>query len=140
MDDVLNFLGMNTQIDNQHKIRLPSRIPVPVCKLETIKAKTSIESGNSRLEAIAILKPRPAKIKIIIETLTGKQIQIHPMCTDTIQTVKEHIEKTEGILLTSQILIFCGKELADSSRSIQSFGIQNMSKIQLAVHMNGGKM
>jgi len=56
---------------------------------------------------------------------------------NSIEEVKEKIERREGIRPSHQRLIFSGKQLEDG-RSILDYDIQNGSTIQIVLRLRGG--
>ncbi len=71
-------------------------------------------------------------VQIIVKTLTGKQVYIDCLETDTIQAIKEKIQDKEGIPPDQQRLIFKGTQLSDNE-TLESYGIEFNSIINLVL-------
>ena len=76
-------------------------------------------------------------VKLNVGTITGKSFSVDVLATDTVRDVKRRIEEEEDIPREAQILIFREKTLADAA-TVKDLGLQEGSKIQLAVQMTGG--
>ena len=75
--------------------------------------------------------------EIYVKTLTGKKFAINVNCFDTIENLKEKIQKKEGIPYSQQRLIFEGKQLEDD-KTIGEYNIQKEKIIHLVLRQRGG--
>eukprot|EP00118_Oscarella_pearsei_P026294 m.309728 g.309728 ORF g.309728 m.309728 type:complete len:440 (+) comp47509_c0_seq1:222-1541(+) len=74
---------------------------------------------------------------IFVETLTGTVFELHVSLFETINGVKEKLQRMESIPVPSQHLIYRGYEL-DNEVYLQDCGITNGSTIRLVISMRGG--
>ncbi|KAI5434589.1 E3 ubiquitin-protein ligase SINA-like 10 [Lathyrus oleraceus] len=72
------------------------------------------------------------KVKILIETLTGKVITLMVESSDTIANVKERILDKEGFLVHTQRLYFDNQQL-DDSQTLANYNIKEMSMLHLTL-------
>eukprot|EP01038_Epipyxis_sp_PR26KG_P006307 gene6307-8686_t len=90
-------------------------------------ADYNIQRGS--IEEINVLS-HPFIGSIIIQTLTGKNINLEVDAFDTIKNVKAKIEVKEGIPPDQQMLLFVDNELKDG-QTLAHYDIQNKSKLHL---------
>lgn len=76
-------------------------------------------------------------VEIQIETLMGNSFDIRVSSTDTIQDIKQRIQRVEGVPVTQQNLIFKSEELKNTKR-LSDVGITDGSKLKLVLSMRGG--
>ncbi|XP_044357294.1 ubiquitin-NEDD8-like protein RUB2 [Triticum aestivum] len=74
---------------------------------------------------------------IKVKTLTGKEIEIDIDPTDTVDRIKERVEKKEGIPPVQQRLIFTGKQLADD-KTAKDYNIKGGDVLHLVLALRGG--
>ncbi|KNC46004.1 NEDD8 protein [Thecamonas trahens ATCC 50062] len=77
-------------------------------------------------------------MKIKVQTLTGKQIELNVEKDDLIQHVKEQVEEKEGIPPEQQRLIFSGKQMSSDS-PLSEYGLEAGSVIHLVLALRGGQ-
>ncbi|XP_065852339.1 uncharacterized protein [Euphorbia lathyris] len=75
-------------------------------------------------------------MQIVVKRLVGTSFILGVESIDTIDTVKTKIQRMMGLPPCKQILLFAGKALADGTRTIADYNIQNQSTIFLCVHDN----
>ena len=75
-------------------------------------------------------------IPIIVKTVTGRTIDLHPHPNESIESVKLRIERQLQLRVPrrDQRLIFCRKELEDS-RTLSDYNIQKESTLHLVLRM-----
>lgn len=76
---------------------------------------------------------------IVIKSYTGRQYEIKVSPIDTVQIIKETLDKIWNIPESECILIFNGQELNDQA-VLGDIGIQNGSNLLLLLKMAGGPM
>ncbi|KAL1464127.1 hypothetical protein WDU94_003802 [Cyamophila willieti] len=78
-------------------------------------------------------------LTIFIETLTGSTFEMVVTPIDSIASIKAKIQRTEGVLVSQQHLLYNMQELDDQS-TVQDYGIQDGSTIKLVLSMRGGPL
>jgi ubiquitin len=74
------------------------------------------------------------KKQIFIKTLQGKTIVLNVCDNQSIQSIKEEIQETEGIPADQQPLVFNGKQLEDGC-TIADYNIDADSSIHLVLRL-----
>lgn len=77
-----------------------------------------------------------AGFEICIKTLTGKVVNIQVFAKDTILTLKEKFQDSQGIPPDQQTLIFGGKQLMDME-TLELHNIQPESILHLVTKLSG---
>ena len=74
-------------------------------------------------------------MQIVIKTLTGKAIPLIVQPTDTIESIREKIEKTEGIPPLAQRLVVGGRELKqeENDRTCDDLNLVESSTLHLVL-------
>ena len=76
-------------------------------------------------------------MKILIQTLTNKKIEIFVNSNDKVKTIKDKIQEKEGIPPDQQHLVFSGNRLGDDN-FISDYNITDNSKVHLVLRLRGG--
>jgi len=77
-------------------------------------------------------------MQIFVKYLTGKSIAMDvDLATQTVDDVKMHVQKVEGITPGMQRLIYCGKQLQDGVR-LADYNVPNNGTLHLVVRLLGG--
>jgi hypothetical protein len=76
-------------------------------------------------------------INISIETITGRSFPLKVSLNDTIQQVKIKIQRSEGIPVTHQQLIWQQNEL-DDKFTLRDYNINDGSTIKMVLLLRGG--
>ena len=76
-------------------------------------------------------------MKILIQTLTNKKIEIFVNSNDKVKTIKDKIQEKEGIPPDQQALVFGGNRLGDDN-FISDYNITDNSKVHLVLRLRGG--
>lgn len=76
-------------------------------------------------------------MKIVAKTLTGKAIPLEVQPSDTLECIREQIQHSEGIPLTSQRLVMAGRELTqeDNDRTCDELNIVSGTTLHLVLRL-----
>ena len=75
-------------------------------------------------------------MQIFVKILSGRRVTLEVKATDTIENVKENIQKKEGFSSNKQILLFAGKRL-ENFRTLSDYNIQKKSTLHLVLSLRG---
>ena len=78
-------------------------------------------------------------MNIIVKDLHGKTININTKRIDSIQSIKEKIQKRTGILVNDQLLTFTGKYL-ENYKKLFEYNILRNSILNLSLGLKGGAL
>ena len=74
----------------------------------------------------------PGNSKIYIKTIKGKTIFVYYLYDDTIENIKNKINKKENIPSELQLLFFNGQQLQDD-KTLKYYNIENLSTLHLVL-------
>lgn len=77
------------------------------------------------------------RFQICVRTLTGKTISLFAHASLPVEDLKEMIQKSEGIPIDQQRLIFSGLQIEDGN-NLDYYGIQKHSTLNLVLRLRGG--
>uniref|UniRef100_A0A8C6L2F6 Ubiquitin-like protein NEDD8 n=10 Tax=Euteleostomi TaxID=117571 RepID=A0A8C6L2F6_NOTFU len=101
-----------------------------------IKVKVSHIKHNDK--PTAALQEDGINFKMsLLQTLTGKEIEIDIEPTDKVERIKERVEEKEGIPPQQQRLIYSGKQMNDE-KTAADYKIQGGSVLHLVLALRGG--
>ena len=75
-------------------------------------------------------------MQIFIKTLTGRTLAINVNSNDSVESVKLEIEKTEGVPVHEQKLIFAG-QILQNDRCLSDYNVQKESTLHLVIVLGG---
>ena len=76
--------------------------------------------------------------RILVKTLTGKELELGVEPNDTIERIKERVQEKEGIPPMQQRLIYGGKQIADE-KTVRDYKIEGGSVLHLVLALRGGR-
>ena len=76
--------------------------------------------------------------RILVKTLTGKELELDVEPNDTIERIKERVQEKEGIPPMQQRLIYGGKQIADE-KTVRDYKIEGGSVLHLVLALRGGR-
>mmetsp|Transcript_2136 Transcript_2136/g.2833 ORF Transcript_2136/g.2833 Transcript_2136/m.2833 type:complete len:138 (-) Transcript_2136:15-428(-) len=77
-------------------------------------------------------------MQLFVKTLTGKTVSLEVDPGDSIETLKHKIQEKEGIPPDQQRIIFGGKQLQGSDKTLGDFDLEEGSTIHLVLRLRGG--
>ena len=75
-------------------------------------------------------------MQIFVKMLTGKIITLDVDSSDTVESVKEMIQKINGIPIDQYLLIFAGKHLVDDL-TLSDYNIKKESTLHVVLRLGG---
>ncbi|KAM3700552.1 hypothetical protein ACJW31_05G107300 [Castanea mollissima] len=76
--------------------------------------------------------------RILVKTLTGKELELDVGPNDTIERIKERVQEKEGIPPMQQRLIYGGKQIADE-KTVRDYKIEGGSVLHHVLALRGGR-
>ena len=90
---------------------------------------------NSSLNCVLRLR---GGMQLFVKTLTGKTVSVDVDPGDSIETLKHKIQEKEGIPPDQQRIIFGGKQLQGSDKTLGDFDLEDGSTLHLVLRLRGG--
>lgn len=90
------------------------------------------------LTCLYILSAPAMAMEIFVVTLVGETIPFDVEPDDTIKSVKQQIQRSEGIPAEQQVLIFSGVEL-ENNRMLKDYNLQKESALYLVLRLDSPK-
>ena len=127
----------------KHKIQEKQGIPTDQQRItfKTLDLHDSriLSDYNIQNESSLNLELRPAgsstgeEMEIFVKTLTGKTITIKVKSSNTVETLKEKIQSSQGMPPNRQKLIFGARELKDGT-TLSEYSLSNWSTVHVVLH------
>lgn len=128
IQDTLNHL----LLERTSAIRVNSRATLN----ELVVNATDLNSLRVEYVVLPPLK-QDEDICVFVKTLTGKTISIYLNSLASVNEVKNHIERIEGVPSVQQRLIFGGVQL-EAYGTLESYGVHNDNTLHLVLGLRGG--
>ena len=129
------FVGSDTIHNIKTKIQNKENIPLEQQRIiyggKELEDNKTLNDYNVYRESTLHLVLR--KI-IYVKLLTGKKIILEYIPSDTINNIKNKIQRKEGIRQERQILVFDGEELKDE-KTLTDYNIKNESILHLTIRL-----
>ena len=100
---------------------------MPSVTLQTEIAPTPQVASNLMMKA-----SQPGG-KLFIKTLTGKSLTLDYDRALTIQQIKQHIQQSEGVDPLQQMLVYAGRRLEDTTKTLGDLKIDKNSSLHLVL-------
>ena len=120
--------GDDEFIDFQHHQIDPERKFLLFDSVSECVPKVCLRGPDSLCRYVDI---RQYWIKIFVKMLTGNMVTLYVTLSDSVESVKEKIEKHGGIPTDQQRLIFAGEQL-EGGRTLSEYSVQAESALHLA--------
>ena len=101
-------------------------------------ARSGKRKREVQVAAAPAKRARPsAPMQIFFKSLTGKTFTLNLLGSDTIKSVKEKIQTTEGIPANQQRLIWAGVTLENDEKTVADYKLQNLSTVHMVLTLRG---
>ncbi|WVZ94751.1 hypothetical protein U9M48_040613 [Paspalum notatum var. saurae] len=77
-------------------------------------------------------------MQVFVRTLAGKSLALDVSPNDTVDAVKAMIQAKERIAAAEQPLVFAGRDLDDSGRTLADYGVRKEANLFLHLRLRGG--
>jgi ubiquitin-like protein Nedd8 len=105
-------------------------------ELGTHSSSDEMRAVNRRIKRMKLVRD-DERLRIAIQTLTGKQLELEVVATDTVYELKQLIEEIEGVPPEQQRLIHRGRTLVDSN-TVQQSNVIAGTTLHLVLALRGG--
>ena len=119
---------------------------IPPTEQRLIFAGKCLEDGRTLMDyniqkdnTIHLVLRLRGGMQIFVKTLTGKTVTLDAEANESVESIKEKLNKIEGIPADQMRLIFGGKQLEDK-HTLMEYNVQRESTIYLVLRLRGGAM
>ncbi|XP_014226356.1 ubiquitin-like [Trichogramma pretiosum] len=75
-------------------------------------------------------------MRVIVKTLTGKEIKVDIESSETVEELKEYVEGKEGVPVNQQRFVF-NREQLENEKTLQDYNIEDGSIVHMVLRLGG---